>query len=100
MTDHSDPRQSARDLFWQDRDGSTYRCPGCGRPREFVDAVEVHHRDENKRNADDANLIGLCRRCHQRGEHGRRPQDIPSRVDAPRPHGVDEPRPSVGGPGY
>ena len=95
----SDPRELSRRRFWDDRDASLYRCPGCGRSRDEVDAVEVHHRDERKTNAADDNLIGLCRRCHQQGEHGRRSMDIPSGLNAPRPYGVGEPSVTVSNPG-
>lgn len=94
----SNDRQAARDLYWQDRDGSQYRCPGCGRSREFIDAVEVHHTDRNKRNHSPSNLIGLCRQCHQGDEHGRRPDNIPSSLDEPKPHGTAEPTPDVSTP--
>jgi hypothetical protein len=42
-------------------------CERCGSTRY----VEVHHKDENRRNSDPSNLEVLCRSCHARvHEHG------------------------------
>lgn len=90
----TDGRHPARTLFWKDRDGSKHRCPKCGRPRDAVDAIEVHHLDENKHRHSPSNLIGLCRDCHQTGEHGRR-RRVPARL-RPRTTTSTEP-PSVTG---
>ncbi|MGE5610162.1 MAG: HNH endonuclease, partial [Bacillota bacterium] len=58
------------------RDG--FRCVHCGRAGKELDAgngvqLDVHHvvavRDGGP--DDDANLVALCRRCHNRIEHGR-----------------------------
>ncbi|MXV62063.1 HNH endonuclease [Natronorubrum sp. JWXQ-INN-674] len=91
-----DERQPGRDLYWRDRDGSSYRCPGCGRPRDAVDGIELHHQDRRRNNNDPDNLIGLCRDCHQDGEHGNR--RLPSHLEAPAPRDVDAPKPATGGP--
>lgn len=58
------PRQEARKLFWSEHDRETYTCPECGRGIEEVTQFQVHHKDENRRNNDLDNLVGLCRRCH------------------------------------
>jgi len=39
-------------------------CEACGRP-----AVDIHHIDNDRQNNDISNLIGLCRKCHERA-HG------------------------------
>lgn len=95
-----DPRKASRDLYWRDRDGSQYQCPGCGRPREVVDAIEVHHRDQNKRNPDPNNTIGLCRSCHQDGEHDNRRATVSPRLHHPTPQDTDPPSPSVSKLGF
>ncbi|ELY96751.1 HNH endonuclease [Natrialba chahannaoensis JCM 10990] len=93
-----DERQPARELYWRDRDGSTYRCPGCGRPRDAVDGIEVHHRDHRKHNSDPNNLIGLCRDCHQDGQHNNRRAS--SRLQEPRPRGTEPPTSTASRPGF
>ena len=93
-----DPRKTSRDVYWADRDGSEYQCPGCGRPREAVDAIEVHHRDQDKRNPDPDNTIGLCRDCHQDGEHGNR-RGLSPRLQEPKPFDTEPPTPDVQNPG-
>ena len=94
----TDERQSSRDIYWRDRDGSTYRCPGCGRPREAVDAIEVHHQDHRRRNPDPNNLIGLCSDCHQDGQHDNR--RTPDRLKPPSARGTQPPSPTVSKPGF
>lgn len=94
-----DEREASRRLYWDDRDGSEYCCPGCGRPREAVDGIELHHRDRCRRNADPDNLIGLCPDCHQDGEHGNR-RDDPQRLQEPSPYDTDPPSPDVDTPGF
>lgn len=93
-----DERQLSRDVYWDDRDGSQYRCPGCGRPREAVDGIEVHHRDRRRRNANPDNLIGLCSDCHQDGEHGNRA--VSRRLEEPAPYGTDPPAADVETPEF
>jgi 5-methylcytosine-specific restriction endonuclease McrA len=93
-----DTRQPARDLFWRDRDGSTHRCPKCGRPRDLVDAIEVHHADRNKRRHAASNLLGLCRACHQADEHDNR-RRLPSRLQPRHPRGAEPPTSTASPPG-
>jgi hypothetical protein len=92
MPRQNDPRQASKDVFWRDRDKSTYRCPGCGRPRDEVPAVHIHHLDERKRNPAEKNLIGLCTTCHLGDQHDR---DVSQRhLEAPTPSRTDPPTPS------
>lgn len=66
------------------------RCVQCHRPSKKLDPVQgvqldVHHvvavRDGGS--DDDANLVSLCRRCHNNVEHGRVTLSIPERVSRP-----------------
>jgi len=42
-----------------------YKCRSCQAPQEeFIQALAVHHIDENKRNNNPDNLIALCKYCH------------------------------------
>lgn len=44
-----------------------YKCQHCERPHAPPGVIlTVHHRDGNKENNNDSNLIALCRRCHLR----------------------------------
>ncbi|WP_114576698.1 HNH endonuclease [Saliphagus sp. LR7] len=97
MPDH-DVRQLARNLYWGDHDESSHACPGCGRPRDAIDGIELHHRDHRKGNPGRNNLIGLCRDCHQEGQHGNR--STSKHLEAPTPRDVSEPSPNVGKPGF
>lgn len=47
------------------RDG--FRCQDCGKKSIHLD---VHHKDQNKKNSNPENLISLCRSCHKK-EHWR-----------------------------
>ena len=40
-------------------------CEACGR-----EAVDIHHIDNDRKNNDIKNLIGLCRKCHSRAHGG------------------------------
>lgn len=94
----ADERKLGRDLYWSERDGSSYRCPGCGRPRDAVDGIELHHQDERKHNNDPNNLIGLCTDCHQDGKHGNR--RVSKRMQPPSPRDTSSPSASPGAPGF
>lgn len=47
---------------------SGFKCAECGDDRNLV----VHHKDYNKKNCDEKNLIVLCRKCHNRIHNRRR----------------------------
>ena len=57
-------RSKHRTYYWLVNDYWSYECPDCGRGHDRVYTFDVHHIDENPRNGDPENLIGLCRRCH------------------------------------
>jgi 5-methylcytosine-specific restriction endonuclease McrA len=84
----TDPRQGARDVFWELHDSKGYTCPGCGASREETTAMHVHHLDGNPRNNSRGNLVALCNQCHLGGVHDLDVDDPrlskPS-VNAPRP---------------
>jgi 5-methylcytosine-specific restriction endonuclease McrA len=92
MPDDADSRERARRQYWQSRSTSGWRCPGCGRSRDEVDRVDVHHRDGNPNNNDPDNLIALCRRCHLGGRHDRDVDD--EHLGPPEPRGTSPPTPS------
>jgi|GEM_PF-2317328 len=52
-------------------DSSANYCPGCGRPLDTADRVDVHHRDGDPTNGSPDNLRVRCLRCHLKGEHDR-----------------------------
>lgn len=64
-----DPRQGAREIFWELHDAGLYTCPGCGSSREETTSMHVHHLDGNPTNNSRENLVGLCNQCHLGGEH-------------------------------
>lgn len=87
----SDDREPARQLYWRDRNPSSYRCPGCGRGRDQVSAFHVHHLDGDKQNHDESNLVALCPTCHLGDEHDLDVDD-PS-LQPPQPRSLDPPQP-------
>lgn len=84
-------REAARRQYWRDRSREAWRCPGCGRDRDAVDRVDVHHRDGNPRNNDPDNLVALCRRCHLSGAHDRQVDE--DHLGPPEPQAVGPPEP-------
>jgi len=92
-TDARDPREGARELFWDLHEAGSYSCPGCGRGRDETTSMHVHHIDGNPTNHSRENLVALCHQCHLGGEHG-------LDIDDPRlgPPSVHAPRPSVSAP--
>ncbi|MEE6210839.1 HNH endonuclease [Salarchaeum sp. III] len=90
MPDDATARDQAREKFWN-RHGRGWRCPGCGRSRDEVGRVDVHHRDENPQNNDLSNLVALCKHCHLEGQHGRDVDD--DHLQPPAPRGTSEPTP-------
>lgn len=88
-----DPRQGARDVFWELHDTQRYACPGCGASREETTAMHVHHRDGNPSNNSRENLVALCNQCHLRGVHDFDIED--PRLTKPSGY---TPRPSVSAP--
>ena len=47
------------------RKRDNYKCQKCSIPQiECIKKLHVHHKDENKQNCDESNLISLCRKCH------------------------------------
>jgi hypothetical protein len=50
------------------RDG--HRCRICGNIGTAKHGLEVHHRDQDKANNDDSNLITLCKVCHDSVHRG------------------------------
>lgn len=92
----TDPRQPARDLFWDDHDPGTYQCPGCGRGRDEVTSFHVHHMDGDKENWARSNLVGLCPRCHLGDEHE---LDIQGSLGPTQPRGLTPEQPRCLTPG-
>lgn len=58
----SKPENSYREKFLAA--GRTLKCARCGYD-EFPCSVEVHHKDENRQNAEVSNLVPLCANCHR-----------------------------------
>ena len=92
----TDPRQPARDFFWDQHDAGSYRCPGCGRGRESAGSFHVHHLDGDKQNNDPNNLVGLCPRCHLGEEHQ---LDVDGELGPDQPYGTGPEQPSGLTPG-
>jgi len=66
-------RSKARRRYWKYNDKTEYECPDCGRNiRQLRNGFEVHHKDGDARNNNMANLVGLCRPCHNIRE-GKKP---------------------------
>lgn len=59
-----------RSEFWGPRSKKDYRCADCGRSRQEVREIDVHHIGDGDLDDRD-NLIGLCRRCHLQARHRR-----------------------------
>ena len=59
------PKEWTR-LFKEDiRKRDSYTCQHCGiSEAEYKRKLDVHHKDDNKFNLDETNLISLCRSCH------------------------------------
>lgn len=96
MTNDVDARDQARQQYWRRRSKQGWRCPGCGRSRDEVERVDVHHRDGNPKNNDPDNLVALCKRCHLQGRHGR---DIDQEaLGPPEPRSLGPPTPRNLGP--
>jgi hypothetical protein len=68
-----DARAAARCKYWDKYNRFEYTCPDCGRSNdELRNSFEVHHIDGNPTNNKLANLVGLCRPCHNIRE-GKKP---------------------------
>lgn len=91
-----DVREGARELFWDLHDTGSYRCPGCGTPREGTTAMHVHHIDGNPTNNTRRNLVALCNQCHLGGEHG---LDVDDPALSPPSGRTPRPSASVSRPG-
>jgi 5-methylcytosine-specific restriction endonuclease McrA len=57
-------RREHREKYWREHDKDEYTCPECGRGREEVEELQVHHKDRNTHDGSLENLVGLCRSCH------------------------------------
>ncbi len=53
------------------RKRDSHKCRHCGKSATKKNRLEVHHRDEDKTNNSDCNLVTLCRRCHNDVHLGR-----------------------------
>lgn len=84
--------------FWQGRDKESYRCRECGRTREEVQEIDVHHVDGRLEGDHHDNLTGLCRRCHLQVAHERDADWLQSRFDPPAPTSTSPPTPQSLGP--
>jgi len=84
--------------FWAGRDKQSYRCRNCGRTREEIEQVDVHHRQGHLEGDHPDNLLGLCQRCHLQDRHDRDADWLQERFDPPRPTGVRPPTPRHLGP--
>jgi len=66
-------RRLAREQYWENHERSTYKCPDCGRTEdELVRSFEVHHKHGEPMDNRLANLVALCRPCHNLRE-GKKP---------------------------
>jgi len=86
--------------FWGPREKKGYRCVDCGRSRQEVREIDIHHVDPDGADSRD-NLVGLCRRCHLRARHRRDavPGPGPFEPDQPTSTGPKTPRSSALTPG-
>lgn len=86
--------------FWGPRDKAGYRCRDCGRTRQEVADIDVHHRQRDRGDHPGA-LLGLCRRCHLVARHRRDPETTPGESafapDTPTTGGLEPKTPSAAG---
>jgi len=86
--------------FWGPRSKKDYRCADCGRTRQEVREIDVHHHGSGDLDERD-NLVGLCRRCHLQARHRREevPGQSPYEPDQPTDLGPRTPRSGALSPG-
>lgn len=84
--------------FWAGRDKENYRCSECGRSRDEVQEIDVHHLEGRLEGDHPDNLRGLCRRCHLQVAHERDAEWLRSRFDPPAASGTAPPSPMSLGP--
>jgi|APHM01.1.fsa_nt_gi HNH endonuclease. len=63
------PSDFSQKLRHDIRESQGYKCADCGMPQEahkeeFGQKLHVHHKDGDKRNNSEDNLVALCARCH------------------------------------
>ena len=80
--------------FWSDREKGNYRCRDCGRTRQEVAEIDVHHREPD-RGDHPGTLVGICRRCHLVARHRRDADFIESAFAPDSPSSLNPKKPSA-----
>ena len=65
------PAEFNRELRERIKRRDAFMCTVCGLTEEeskvrFNQSLSVHHKDEDKSNNDERNLVTVCKSCHQR----------------------------------